>query len=163
MPAIREPEPPAGVDVRHAVDADLAALIALEHRTFASERISARQWRRHLTGSSAEILVATRHGDLIGAVVLLFRRGAETARLYSIAVATEARGHGIGEALLAAAERVARRRVATRLVLEVRSDNRAARRLYERCGYRRFALKPGYYEDGHDALRYRKNLAGAVL
>ena len=48
--------------------------------------------------------------------------------------------------------------------LEVRKDNKAARTLYERHGYRRFGAKKHYYEDGHDAERYEKTLArrGAI-
>jgi ribosomal-protein-alanine N-acetyltransferase len=42
--------------------------------------------------------------------------------------------------------------------LEVRQDNSAAIRLYERLGYRRFAARQGYYEDGEDAWRYEKKL-----
>ena len=35
---------------------------------------------------------------------------------------------------------------------------RSAIRLYERRGYRRFAARRGYYEDGGDAWRYEKEL-----
>jgi ribosomal-protein-alanine acetyltransferase len=142
--------------IRRARAADLAALVALEDRVFATDRLSARQWRRHLRNASADVLVADRGGAIVGAAVVFFRSAHRIARLYSIAVAPEARGTGLGEALLAAAERSARRRGSTAMRLEVRAGNGAARRLYERRGYRRFGVRLAYYEDGADALRYEK-------
>jgi ribosomal protein S18 acetylase RimI-like enzyme len=40
--------------------------------------------------------------------------------------------------------------------LEVRTDNFVAMRLYERRGYQKTRLKPGYYEDGAAAFSYAK-------
>jgi [ribosomal protein S18]-alanine N-acetyltransferase len=51
------------------------------------------------------------------------------------------------EALLAEAERRGQRRV----LLEVRSDNGPAQRLYERYGFTRSAVRRGYYPGGVDA------------
>ncbi|MGB3840666.1 MAG: GNAT family N-acetyltransferase, partial [Rhodanobacter sp.] len=45
-----------------------------------------------------------------------------------------------------------------RLRLEVRPDNAAAIRLYERAGFRRFGAYRRYYEDGTDAWRYEQAL-----
>jgi ribosomal protein S18 acetylase RimI-like enzyme len=149
---------PPDVRVRRATRADLAALIALENRVFRADRMSARQWRRHLENPGAEILVAARGGDIVGAAVLFFHRSHRIARLYSIAVSADARGKGLGERLLAAAERAACRRGSTRLRLEVRADNAAAQQIYARRSYRLFGSRPGYYEDGRDALRYEKAL-----
>lgn len=144
--------------IRRATIDDLAALVELENATFALERMSARQLRRHLESLSAEVFVATREHQVIGAAILFFRRASHVARLYSIAVAAGARGNGIGEGLLAAAEQAARRRGSRALRLEVRSDNVGAQRLYERHGYRHFGVHSAYYEDGHDARRYEKTL-----
>ena len=82
------------------------------------------------------MLVASGAEAPVGYAVVLTRRGSRSARLYSIAVAAEAAGRGIGSRLLAAAEEAARRRGADRLHLEVRADNSTAIRLYERAGYR---------------------------
>lgn len=153
---------PGEVHLRRATINDLDALVELENASFAVERMSARQWRRHLESLSAEIFVAIRERRVVGAAVLFFHRAHRVARLYSIAVAAGERGRGIGETLLGAVEQSARRRGCHVLRLEVRADNPAAQRLYERSGYRRFGLKPGYYEDGADALRYEKALIAAV-
>ena len=150
---------PAQIRIRRARASDLGALVELENGVFSSDRISARQLLHHLGSPSARILVATHGRDIVAAAVLFFRTGSRIARLYSIAVAASVRGWGVGARLLAAAEASARRLGRTALRLEVRTDNSAARTLYERRGYHRFGLKKKYYEDGQDALRYEKALA----
>lgn len=144
--------------IRRATEADLAALLELENASFVTDRMRERQLRRHLHSESARLLVAVRARRLAGAAVLFFRSRSRIARLYSIAVAATARGQGVGETLLAAAERTAARRGCERLRLEVRVDNAGAQRLYERRGYFRFGRLSAYYEDGHDAWRYEKRL-----
>jgi ribosomal-protein-alanine N-acetyltransferase len=144
--------------IRPARDEDLAPLIDLENRVFTADRMSARQWRRHLASDSASVLIAVRDGRIMGAAVVFFHASHRIARLYSISVAPEARGEGIGEALLAASEGLAKKRGATAMRLEVRTDNSPAQRLYERHAYQRFAVRSRYYEDGCDAIRYEKAL-----
>ncbi len=144
--------------MRRATVDELPALVALEQATFSLDRMSERQWRRHLESTSAEVLVAVRERQVIGAAVVFYRRGSDIARLYSIAVAASERGAGTGSVLLSAVERAARRRGSRRLRLEVRADNLAAQRLYERAGHVRFGMHHAYYEDGADACRYEKSL-----
>ena len=145
--------------IRRAAPADLDALLELEHASFDHDRVSRAQFRRHLAGASAAVLVAEHAGSLLGCALLFFRRGSRGARLYSIAVAHGARGRGVGAALLAAAEREARGRGCASLRLEVRTDNAAAIALYERRGYARIDRIAAFYENGADAWRYRKALA----
>lgn len=152
------PLPAKPLSVRRAVETDLPGLVALENATFRVDRLSARQWARHLDSDSARVLIASRGRRLIGAIVLFFRRGSDVARLYSLAIAADSRGLGIGNALLEAGERAARRFGCQQLRLEVRRDNGPAQRLYERRGYRLIGERPGYYEDGEDALRFEKSL-----
>jgi len=142
--------------IRRARLADLEALVALEQASFTTDHLSRRQYRHHLANPRGKVVVAVDASGLLGKALVFFRRGSDIARLYSIAVAQTARGRGIGEALLAAAEREARSRGCRCLRLEVRQDNVAAMRLYERRGYRRFGAYHGFYEDGADAWRYEK-------
>jgi [ribosomal protein S18]-alanine N-acetyltransferase len=144
--------------IRRARLADLDSLVALERRSFTTDHLSRRQYRHHLLSRTAAVLAAVDESGLLGKAVVFFRAHGDIARLYSIAVGHEARGRGLGEALLAAAEAAARRRNCRRMRLEVRQDNAGAIRLYERQGYRRFAARPSYYEDGADAWRYEKVL-----
>ena len=143
--------------IRSARASDLDALVELEHRSFTTDRISRAQYRRHIGGATAAVLVAEGH-DLLGSVVVFFRRNSDAARLYSVAVSHHARGRGLGDILVDAAENAARQRGSGRIFLEVRHNNAAAIRLYERRGYVRIAAIPGFYEDGEDAWRYEKAL-----
>ena len=146
--------------IRPAVPADLPGLTAIENEAFASDRLSRRALARHLGSPSANLLVAVAaDGTVVAYALLLFRRNAAVARLYSLAVDRAARGQGLARRLVAAAEAAAASRGACILRLEVRVDNRLAIRLYEELGYACFALEPGYYEDGTDALRYQQPLA----
>jgi ribosomal protein S18 acetylase RimI-like enzyme len=151
----------AAVRVRRAELSDLDDLVALEQATFDSDRISRAQFRRHLDSDTARVLVASaNHRRFLGTAMVFFRKGSVVARLYSIASLPEARGKGVGTALIEAAETAARRRRCHALRLEVRTDNASAIRLYERLGYRRAGpVKHGFYEDGADAFVYEKPLA----
>lgn len=155
MPLMAKPP----VSIRQAIDSDGDELIALEQRVFTLDRLSPRQWRNHLDSDSALVLVARQQRRMAGSILLFFRRGSSLARIYSLAVDPEARGNGIGPALVEAAEQAALKRGSRCMRLEVREDNLAAQRLYRRLGYRRIGDRPGYYEDGALAQRYEKALA----
>lgn len=95
---------------------------------------------------------------LLGDVVVFLRRGSRVARLYSLVIAPNGRGRGLGRALLLAAEQYALRHRRHWLRLEVQVSNSAAIALYESAGYARFAWRHAYYESGAHAWRYEKGL-----
>ncbi len=138
--------------------ADLEALLDLETRAFAGDRLSRRSLRRLLGRPSAHLIVAESEGRLVGYALVLFRHGSSMARLYSIARDGTTAPRGTGRALLVAAERAAAARGASGLHLEVRPDNANALHLYESSGYRMTGRRARYYEDGADALRMAKTL-----
>src|SRR3546814_9938277 len=78
------------ITLRPARGDDLPALLALEAQ-FPGDRMSARQFRRHLHSASARMQVACDGDALIGASLLFFRCGSDCARLYSLVVAAAAR------------------------------------------------------------------------
>lgn len=156
-------EPPPIVSLRVATPADLDALVALEHAAFAGDRAERRSIRHAIRSPSMTVLVAimddgAEQDILVGAATLERRRGSRNARLSSIAVSPLRSGLGLGSRILDGAEDDARAHGCTRLRLEVRADNGAGIRLYERRGYVRFAVIPDYYEDGMEAWRYTKDL-----
>ncbi len=144
--------------IRAATLADLEPLLALERQSFSSDQISRRSFRHFLTRAHAQLRVYEDAEGVGGYALVLFHRGTVLARLYSLAVAGRLRGQGRGAALLQAAEQAAHEEGCLTIRLEVRSHNDAAIALYERAGYQRFALLPGYYEDASDALRFEKRL-----
>jgi [ribosomal protein S18]-alanine N-acetyltransferase len=150
--------PVSGIQIQRASPADAEVLIALENRCFDGDRIRPRSLRRLLRVPTACCLVARNVGRLCGALVLLFRSGSKRARIYSLAVDPAVRGQGIAAALLVAAEEAARGRGCKQLTLEVRLDNVVARRLYEKAGFSQSGIRLAYYEDGAEALSFRKEL-----
>jgi [ribosomal protein S18]-alanine N-acetyltransferase len=142
---------------RLAAAADIGALVDLENRSFSSDRISRKSFRRLVASPSAAVIIANVRQSLAGYAVVLFRAGSAAARIYSLAVDPAFRG--IGRELLAACEGEAAMRGCSAIRLEVREDNVRAINLYERTAYSRFAVKPGYYADGATALRFAKPIA----
>ena len=69
-------------------------------------------------------------------------KGQPLLNIHDVAVIPERRGCGIGKALFAEAERVARMRGCCKLTLEVLSGNEKAQHLYERLGFAPYALDP---------------------
>jgi len=139
---------------------DIAALSTIEHRTFTHDRISARSFARFLRSRSASLIVAEVEGVVSGYALTLFRKRSRVARLYSIAVDPGASRRKLGARLLMAAEAAALRRRAKAMRLEVKPNNRRARALYRKFGYRAVGELCAYYQDDGPALRLEKQFAG---
>ena len=76
----------------------------------------------------------------------------DEAFVQTLAVAPAAQGQGLGARLLDDLLAEATRRRQRVVSLEVRADNAAAHRLYERAGFVRSGVRRGYYPGGVDAL-----------
>ena len=100
-----------------------------------------------MLGQGAMVVVAEAGGKVVGLMVWIAYTDEpymdETARRYGriddIVVAEAHRGKGIGQALLAEAERLTREAGISRLKLTVLDGNDAAVAAYERAGYRDYA------------------------
>lgn len=82
-------------------------------------------------------------GELVGYFVLMAAAG--EAHLLNLSVAASHQRKGHGEALLREAVGLARLRGAKNMFLEVRPSNRGAQALYTRFGFRKVAVRRGYY------------------
>ena len=158
MPRRRAHAPVAEVRVRKAERGDIDALTELEHRVFATDRLSRRSLRRFVQSPTAEVIVAQLGARIAGTAIVLFRPRSVVARLYSIAVAPQMGGRGVGPMLLEAAETAACARGCRAIRLEVHVTNHAAISRYRKSGYQEFGRLRRYYEDGGDALRFEKRL-----
>ena len=145
--------------IRRATLEDVAALVALENSVFATDRISERSFRRLIARGHQATLVAEGASGLCGYVTVLFHAGSSLARIYSIAVAPEARGGGHARALMEGAAAAATAEERAFIRLETRVDNLPAQTLFKSLGYRAFGHYPDYYEDHADAIRMEKMLA----
>ena len=97
-----------------------------------------------------QVLVADRHGELVGLVALDVRYylplGALTCRITALAVAPDDTRRGIGRMLLREAEQRARQAGAARIELTAALQREEAHAFYRACGY------------GEGALRFLKRL-----
>jgi ribosomal protein S18 acetylase RimI-like enzyme len=76
------------------------------------------------------------------------RRARHRAGVFGMYVAPEARGRGVGRALLRALADHARAQGVERLELGVEADNAAARALYLAFGFTTYGVQPDAYRDG---------------
>ena len=78
-----------------------------------------------------------------------------TARLYSLAVAPEHRGKGLGRALMCHCLEILRGELVEGVALEVAADNVPAIALYESLGFLKDRRLVDYYGPGEDGWRMR--------
>lgn len=76
---------------------------------------------------------------------LLLQVAGQEAEIINVVVTLPARRRGAGRALLAGAMERARKMGAKAMFLEVASDNKAARALYDAAGFRQVGIRPDYY------------------
>jgi ribosomal-protein-alanine N-acetyltransferase len=85
----------------------------------------------------------------------------DEGEIANLAVAPEARSHGVGTLLLGTAIAMARRREVGTIYLEVRDSNAAARALYASHGFQEIGRRRRYYRRPvEDALVLRLVLPG---
>jgi GNAT superfamily N-acetyltransferase len=145
--------PPEAVEVRPAACADIPQLLALVRRYWEFEglggfnalRTEVLLQRLLAEPALGAIWVAAAahalQGYLIVVHVLSIEHQGLMAEIDECFVLPEARTHGVGGALLTAAEGALRRRGCVRLQLQLGVRNAAARAFYERRGY---AQRAGY-------------------
>ena len=130
---------------------DLPQIQAIEQASFTSP------WPPHAYKSEIETnrlahYLTARVGDTIAAYGGMWLM-VDEAHITTFAVHPAWRRQGIGQRLLLAFLDIAVERRAHEATLEVRLSNLAARRLYEKYGFRPVGLRPRYYsDDNEDAL-----------
>lgn len=119
-------------------------------------------WREVLPGvaEGGRVLIGAMDGErLLGCVQLALEgraNGRHRAEIQKLMVLPDARGRGLGAALMAAAEDAARAGGRTLLVLDTREGD-AAERLYRRLGWTQAGRIPGYAlnaDGGRDATLF---------
>lgn len=149
---------PLAFSFRPVREQDLQALHELETASFSSDRLSRRRLKHWIQAANRILIVAEAGDQILAYGLVLLHRGTRLARLYSIAVADNARGSGLGKALMKELEAGAATKGRLFMRLEVAQDNTAAIRLYESLGYVAFGTYSAYYEDQRDALRMQKRV-----
>ena len=109
-------------------------------------------YRNELTTNKLATYVVARLEDVVVGFAGIWLM-VDEAHVTTFAVDPAWRRRGVGERLLLALLDVSVARRAREATLEVRLSNMAARRLYEKYGFRPVGIRPRYYTDnGEDAL-----------
>ena len=143
-------ECPPHPDIRRARTDDISALVALD------AMVSASPWQAvHFASAcrEGEVGAGTRAKEFallaevegVGAGFAVISVVLDEASLLNVAVQPSLQRCGIALALLRAALAAIRESGGKRCLLEVRESNRAARRLYEKCGFRVDGIRRNYY------------------
>ncbi|GAA4882550.1 ribosomal protein S18-alanine N-acetyltransferase [Serinicoccus chungangensis] len=149
----------APASLRPATWRDIPAMLAVERAAFPEEPWDeAGLWAELAARPRRAYVVAAPEGhDGIQGYAGLDVAG-DVADVMTLAVDPGSRGRGLGGALLERLHDLARDAGARTVLLEVRSGNEVARRLYAARGYEPVRTRERYYRSGEDALVLRKEL-----
>jgi ribosomal-protein-alanine acetyltransferase len=148
------------VTVRLANPPDIPAMMALE-----KDADAAAHWPQ---GQYEQIFLRAEHPSRLVLVIedaavrgfLVARQIDAEFEIENVAVATSARRRGLGTRLVGEFLAVASHQGAKAVFLEVRESNRAARALYEKCGFMEIGHRKRYYQSPEEAAAlYRLDLA----
>ncbi len=111
---------------------------------------------RNIRCPDTTVLVAAEQDRIVGFAIMGF---ADTeAHLALLAVAPDRRRVGVGRGLIRWLEKSALLAGTPVIYLELRAGNQGARLFYEKLGYRKVALVPGYYQGRESAIRMGRDL-----
>lgn len=146
--------------IRPATPEDVAAILALEKSIPSAAHWPESTYRGIFgqEGPKRIALVATgplgKPSDVICGFVIARLAGSD-CELENIFVTPQNQHRGLGSLLLQSLAAAARSQSATRIFLEVRESNTAARALYEKSGFAITGRRPNYYTDPvEDAVLY---------
>lgn len=126
--------------IERARPEDTDAIAALERRCFSDP------WPAAVIGRRIGRFLAARSSDGALTGYLCLSHVLDEGSIDNVAVAPECRRQGTADALLDAALAEAGTLGLSFITLEVRASNAPAIALYEKHGYARVGVRPGYYE-----------------
>ena len=143
------------VTIRSARLDDVPALLAIERVAPCAAHWTADQYARLV--ESGIVLVSEEAEKISGFVCAKIVAG--DWEIENMVVDQQNRRRGIGDALLGELLRRPKREAGSAVWLEVREANQAARRLYEKHGFRETGRRRGYYKNpDEDAVLYEHRL-----
>ena len=141
--------------IRFATLEDLPSLLAVEKDALTAVHWSLEQyqsaWREF--GPQRMLLVIEEDSTIEG--FLVARAVDQEWEVENLAIAASVRRRGLGARLLGHFLNLVRRQSGASVFLEVRESNRAARGLYEHCGFIEYGRRKDYYRNpNEDAVLY---------
>lgn len=148
------------VTIRAVRPGDVPALIEIERRAPTAAHWNDPEYQNLLATDTEPLrktLVAEKDSHPVGFVVA--KVVADEWEIENIVLDSGYQQQGIGERLLSRIVKEAKQSGARQILLEVRSQNAAARNLYVKCGFSVVGGRRGYYRDPKDdAVVYRLEL-----
>lgn len=141
----------AELRIRKGTGEDIEAIAALEQICFVPPWSKESLMHDLTENELSTYIVAELDGQLIGYVGIWTI--VDEGHINNVAVSPLYRKKQVGSALIAAMLEASEQAGIHRHTLEVRAGNEAAKRLYEKFGFKEAGLRKGYYEDdGEDAV-----------
>lgn len=144
---------------------DLTRLVAIEHACFPEKLAYLRSELYHFLrapNATCQVAEDRESHEVVGFVIVSWRRGCKVGYVQTIDVHPGARGNGLGRLLLETAERVMAERGLTKSILQVYLRNNSALGLYLKEGYTIRRVRARYYASSYrgarDALEMVKEL-----
>lgn len=143
--------------LREMKEQDSSKIAQLEQAVFGDAWTKAgieETWRQ----SHAFVVVAEENDEIKGYCIIYYVL--DEAEIARIAVSKSNRCTGIGSRILEEAEKICLGKGALRLLLDVRESNKAARKFYQKHGFRQDGIRKNFYADPvEDAVLMSKTLA----
>jgi len=139
---------------------DIEKLLRIERECFTGEAFTKEEIFLLLTNPNAVSLLAKVNGKVAGFIIGVVENlsAVKAGHVFTIDVALKHRRRGLGMKLLEEMEKAFLSRGVETSYLEVRVDNKAARRLYKKQGYREMESLDHYYSTGVHGFRLIKRL-----
>jgi ribosomal-protein-alanine N-acetyltransferase len=129
----------------------LDKLYEIEMECFEREAFTRQQIAHLLTDYNSVSLVAKVNGEIVGFIIgmIYLERNSLTGHILTIDISLIHRRRGIAQKLLQEIEKIFKGKGVKACRLEVREDNIAALRLYQKFGYKKVAKLKNYYGNAH--------------
>ena len=153
--------PPAAVHFRRALPADVPQLVAVDAASPGGGwGADAFRQEMGLAWSRLELAEVNEGAEPVVVGFVLYWVVADEVQIFNVAVRSVWRRRGVATALLGRAAAAGRAQGASRVLLEVRRSNEAARSLYRRLGFVETGVRRGYYQrEEEDAVLMEYTLA----
>lgn len=138
---------------------DLPVFVSLDKDLFPYSPWSASQYKEELSSPTRHFVVALNEQQSIIGYAGVFAPGQAEADVLTVGVVPEYRGKGIAKELIALLTDWANAQGSTAMMLEVKTDNHEAIRLYESLGYLKLNVRKDYFGTGLDAQVMRLELS----
>jgi len=129
----------------------LDRLYEIEIECFEREAFTKQQIAHLLTDYNSVSLVAKVNGEIVGFIIgmIYLERNSLTGHILTIDISLIHRRKGTAQKLLQEIEKIFTEKGVKACRLEVREDNIAALRLYQKFGYKKVAKLKNYYGNAH--------------